>query len=352
MRTLSNALLVLLAPSFLLFACVPAREYRDLQARHADLNAERNSLLARADSLSRAVDDLKAQNAAQLRRLEVLRRDSLTRGADLQQTRDALTRSRLDYAELEKMQRALVEGNQQETTQLLTELQKARQELLKREDALKELERKNYQRKLELDRVAQQQATAQRTIDSIQRTLTASRAALSQKNADLLEMQRLLARKDSLSAALKKRVSDALYGFENKGITVQHRNGRVYVLLEEKLMFRSGSWEVDARGAEAIRHLIPVLVQNPDINILVEGHTDDVPMKGSGQILDNWDLSTKRATAIVRVLLTGGKIAPARITAEFHPLEAAKTAEARQKNRRTEIILTPRIDELAKALGE
>ena len=356
MRTLLYALLIPLASSLLLFACVPAREYRDLQAQHADLSAERNSLLARADSLSRAVDDLKAQNAAQLRRLEVLRRDSLTRGAELQQTRDALTRSRLDYAELEKMQRALVEGNQQETTQLLTELQKARQELLKREDALKELERRNYQRKLELDRVAQQQATAQRTIDSIQRTLTANRAELSQKNTDLLEMQRLLARKDSLSAALKKRVSDALYGFENKGITVQHRNGRVYVLLEEKLMFRSGSWEVDARGAEAIRHLIPVLVQNPDINILVEGHTDDVPMKGSGQILDNWDLSTKRATAIVRVLLSDGKIAPSRITAagnaEFHPLEAAKTAEARQKNRRTEIILTPRIDELAKALGE
>jgi len=119
-------------------------------------------------------------------------------------------------------------------------------------------------------------------------------------------------------------------------------------------MFKSGKYDVDPKGAQALKQLIPVLEKNPDINILIEGHTDDVPYKGNEVLLDNWDLSTKRATTILRILVNGTKINPARVTAagrsQYVPLDKAKTPEARQKNRRTEIILTPKLDELFKIL--
>ena len=119
-------------------------------------------------------------------------------------------------------------------------------------------------------------------------------------------------------------------------------------------MFKSGRYEIDAKGASALRQLIPVLEQNADINITVEGHTDDVPYRGSGDLIDNWDLSVKRANTIVRLLLDGTKISPKRVTAagrsQYLPVDNAKTPEARQKNRRTEIILTPNMDELMQLL--
>jgi chemotaxis protein MotB len=135
---------------------------------------------------------------------------------------------------------------------------------------------------------------------------------------------------------------------------VEERNGKVYVSMDNKLLFASGSTAVGPDGQKALEELARVLEANPDINILVEGHTDDQPMRGSAQIKDNWDLSVLRATEIVRILLAKGKIAPARITAagrsEYLPVDPADTAEARARNRRTEIILTPQLDELFRVI--
>jgi chemotaxis protein MotB len=132
------------------------------------------------------------------------------------------------------------------------------------------------------------------------------------------------------------------------------KNGKVYVSMDEKLLFRSGSYEVDARGRQALKELAGVLVANKDVNIMIEGHTDDVPYRSGPVIKDNWDLSVLRATSVLKILLEGGNIAPDRLTAagrgEFQPVDRAKTAEARSRNRRTEIILTPNLDELLKIL--
>jgi chemotaxis protein MotB len=131
------------------------------------------------------------------------------------------------------------------------------------------------------------------------------------------------------------------------------KNGKVYVMLEERLLFATGSTVVDPKGVEALRELGKVLEKNPDINVLIEGHTDNVPMKGAGEIKDNWDLSVMRATSVVKILLNS-KITPARITAagrgEFVPIESNETAELRKKNRRIEVILTPKLDEILKVL--
>ena len=131
----------------------------------------------------------------------------------------------------------------------------------------------------------------------------------------------------------------------------------MYVSLDEKLLFKTASWEIDANGRKALRKLAGVLERNPGIQISIEGHTDNVPYKpGSGQLKDNWDLSVKRATTVVRVLLEGSKIKPSRLSAsgrsEYLPVDPANTADARQKNRRTEIILTPDLTELYEVINK
>jgi len=138
------------------------------------------------------------------------------------------------------------------------------------------------------------------------------------------------------------------------GLAVEMKNGKVYVSLDEQLLFKSGSTNVDPKGVSAIKKLAEVLAVNPDINIMVEGHTDDVPYISSSTVKDNWDLSVKRATAIVRILMSNTKIDGNRIIAagrsKYHPVINSKAPDARKKNRRTEIILTPKLDELFKIL--
>jgi chemotaxis protein MotB len=150
-------------------------------------------------------------------------------------------------------------------------------------------------------------------------------------------------------AALKAKVNDALLGFTDKGLSITQKNGKVYVSMDEKLLFKSGSYDIDPQGASAIKELGKVLAANADINVMIEGHTDDVPYHGKGDMKDNWDLSVKRATTIVRTLLdagVSGKRVIASGHAEYAPLSTDKTTASRQKNRRTEIILTPKLDEL------
>lgn len=159
----------------------------------------------------------------------------------------------------------------------------------------------------------------------------------------------LRAREEALEQ-IRSKVADALLGFEGKGLTITRRDGKVYVSMDDKLLFKSGSFEIDPRGAEAVRDLARVLAANPDINIMVEGHTDTVPYRGSGQLKDNLDLSVKRATTVTRLLLENKGIAPERIISagrgEWLPVDTADSDAARQRNRRTEIILTPKFDEL------
>ena len=173
----------------------------------------------------------------------------------------------------------------------------------------------------------------------------------------MAELEKILDAQKKIVQDLKNKVSEALLGFENNGLTVTMKNGKVYVSLDEKLLFKSASWDIDANGKNAFKKLAGVLEKNPDIQVTIEGHTDNVPYNpGSGQLKDNWDLSVKRATTVVRVLLEGSKIDAKRLTAsgrsEYLPVDERNTQDARQKNRRTEIVLTPDLTELYRLIDK
>ncbi|MDD3108026.1 MAG: OmpA family protein [Alistipes sp.] len=182
------------------------------------------------------------------------------------------------------------------------------------------------------------------------RELEDKEMALNDRSQRVAELEAMLKSREEAIDAIRRKVTDALTGFEGKGLSISIRNGNVYVSMDDKLLFRSGSFEIDPNGAEAVRGLATVLAQNNDINVMVEGHTDDVPYRSNGQLKDNLDLSAKRATTVVRLLLENKGIAASRIIAagrgESLPIDPNKTPEARAKNRRTEIILTPKLDEL------
>ena len=171
----------------------------------------------------------------------------------------------------------------------------------------------------------------------------------------ITELENLIAAKDKAMRDLKDAISKALTAFEGKGLIVEQRNGKVYVSLENKLLFKSGSWSVGKQGRQAIIELGKVLGENPKIAVLIEGHTDNVSFSGNGQISNNWDLSTKRATAIISILSENSSIKLENLTAagrsEYSPINSNETVEGKAKNRRIEVILTPKLDEISKLLN-
>ncbi len=164
---------------------------------------------------------------------------------------------------------------------------------------------------------------------------------------------RLRAQTDAMSS-LRKKVSDALANFKADDLTITERDGKIYVSLSEKLLFASGSAKVDPKGAVAVGKLGEVLRANADINVMVEGHTDSIPIKTS-RYTDNWDLSTARAVSIVRLLTTTYSVPAERVQAagrsQYQPIASNRNAEDRARNRRTEIILVPKLDELFELVG-
>ena len=170
----------------------------------------------------------------------------------------------------------------------------------------------------------------------------------------LWDLRRLLDQQRVAVENLRKKMADALAGFTSNELQVFTKNGRVYVSLQENLLFPSGSAVVNPKGREALGTLAQVLNINPDINVVVEGHTDSIPIRGKYE--DNWALSVARATAIVRILTDNYKVDPTRVTAsgrsKYEPVDANMTAEGRQRNRRTEIILAPKLDELMQLLQQ
>ena len=200
------------------------------------------------------------------------------------------------------------------------------------------------------DRYKDELALKEKMLNMQQDSLAKARTELMLKEQRINEMQSILAQKDAEVKALKEKVMNALKGFEGSGLNVHEKGGKVYVSMDDKLLFASGSWTLNEQGLNAIKQLAKVLENEKEISVLIEGHTDNVPYRGSGQIKDNWDLSVMRATAVVKALLENGDIEPVRLSAsgrsEYLPLDENNTPEARAKNRRTEIILTPNLDEL------
>jgi chemotaxis protein MotB len=175
-------------------------------------------------------------------------------------------------------------------------------------------------------------------------------ADLKKREQRLKEVEEVLRKRDEATNQLKEKLQQALLGFTKSGLTVEIKNGKVYVSLTDKLLFPSGSIIIDEKGRQALTQLAAVLKEQPEINIAVEGHTDIQKVNNLGQIKDNWDLSVLRSTSVVRFLTETGKVESVRMTAtgkgEFQPLESNASAEGRSRNRRIEIVLSPKLDEL------
>lgn len=184
--------------------------------------------------------------------------------------------------------------------------------------------------------------------------LQQSQGQLADQQKKLQQLQAILDQQKQKSEALRKKMADALGGFSSNELTVTQKNGRVYVSLQENLLFPSGSAVVNPKGKQALSQLAQVLNVNPDISVNIEGHTDSIPIRGRYE--DNWALSVARATSIVRVLVNDYKVDPARVVASGHssydPVDTNSTPEGRAKNRRTEIILSPKLDELYQLLQQ
>src|ERR1700744_1969454 len=173
---------------------------------------------------------------------------------------------------------------------------------------------------------------------------------LQKREARLKEVEEILRKRDEATQALKNKLQKALLGFQQSGLTVDIKNGKGYVSLADKLLFPSGSINIDEHGKAALKQFAAVLNKEPDINIAVEGHTDVKKIINLGQIKDNWDLSVLRATSVTRYLTEVEKVYPQRLTAtgkgEFQPVDPGNTPDALAKNRRIEIVLSPKLDEL------
>jgi chemotaxis protein MotB len=321
--------------SIALSACVPARLLDENKAKLKTCQDESvDAKKGRQDAESKLAD-LKEQSVKDQKALEGLKRDTAITGSNyrnLTQKYDKL--DVLNNQLMDRLNKMLAMG-EKDNAKLSGDLQMTQEQLLKKQDELKLLEAQLIIQKKQLDDTA---------------------ALLKTREDRVNELEGILKQKDQAAADLKKKLQDALFNFENKGLTITQKNGKIYVSMDESLLFASGKTDVQPKGIDALKNVAKVLEQNPDINIMVEGHTDDVPMKGAGEIKDNWDLSVMRATSVTKIMLNSAKIDGKRITSagrgDNFPLDPAKTPEARKKNRRTEIILTPKLDELLKVLGD
>ena len=317
---------------FLISSCVPSRQFDELQVREKQCRDEVDSLRTENRNLRSSNDEMKAN-------VEQLSKDKASLVTDTTNMGNAMSRLTGLYNELNKSydhlisnQDKMIAGSNAETKKLIAQLQTAQEDLQKKEDTL---------------------SKTSRALGDKEKYLNELNATLRDRENKINELQSVLSKKDSAVTALKNSVTNALLGFKDNGLTVSVKNGKVYVSLEDRLLFQSGSTVVDKKGEEALKQLAKVLEKNSDINVLIEGHTDNVPI-ASGPIKDNWDLSVMRATAVVKIMTAGTKVDAARLTAagrsEYVPIDKANTPEARKKNRRTEIILTPKLDELFKVL--
>lgn len=306
---------------FLSTSCVSKKIYTDLEDKYANLKKENRKLLDTNRDLETALN----QATNDLTQLQKDYDSTLAQRNNLQRDYDAaatnLKNLRASYDALEKNSSAAISANSKKNRELLAQLEAKEQALAAENSRLEQLKKE-----------------------------------LESRSKRVAELESVIASKDANMTKLKNAISKALTNFEGKGLTVEQRNGKVYVSMENKLLFESGSWAVGAQGKQAVRQLGTVLADNPDIDILIEGHTDNVPYKGNAQLSGNWDLSTKRATAIVNILRENTAINPEHLTTagrgEFAPIASNDTPEGKAKNRRIEVILTPKLDEISKLLNE
>lgn len=304
----------------ILNSCVSKQVYTELEEKYNKLRDNNSSLFGENQEL---IDKKKALEASALKlqsEVDKLSEDRSKLTDEVDRLASKKSKLETEYDELSNASATELSEKEKQNRALLVQLQEKESKLASEGDRLEKLQQE-----------------------------------LSSRSARVDELEGLIAAKEAKMQQLKDAVSAALSGFEGKGLTVERKNGKVYVSMENKLLFGSGSWAVGAQGRNAVVNLAGVLRQNTDIDVLIEGHTDDVPYGGKGAVADNWDLSTKRATAIVRILIENN-VSPEQITAagrsKFMPVASNVSSSGKAKNRRIEIILAPNLDAINALLNE
>lgn len=315
------------------FSCVPASKFEAEKSKRENCEKELANYKSSSQSLETQLTELKNKVIDTEKQLIGLQKDTSIIGTNYRHLTSKYDKlNEVNESIIDKFNKLLA-GSNSESQKLSGQLSMTQEQLQRKEDDLKKLQAELDKKKTDLDALT---------------------AELKKREDRVKELEDVLKQKEESVNALKKKVSDALLGFEGKGLTITQKNGKVYVSLEESLLFATGKWAVQPKGVEVLKKLAKVLETSADINVMVEGHTDDVPMKGLGDVKDNWDLSAVRATSVVKIITSNSSTDPKRLTSagrgEFFPIDDAKTKEARAKNRRTEIILTPKLDELLKVL--
>lgn len=293
-------------------SCVSSKIFNEIESRYATLKGQNASLETEHNQLIKNYDSLRYHYGELVGQYEKQSQMLATTSGTLATLQDA-------YTALEQNSNEALQASIEKNRGLLEEIQIKEGELL-----------------------------SERTrLDSL-------RNELSSRISRVEELEGLIADKEALMSALKNALADALVSFKGNGLSVEQRGGKVYVSMENKLLFQSGSWSVASTGKQALKQLGNVLAANPEIAVLIEGHTDSDPYIGNDNLSGNWDLSTKRATEIVKLLLKNNKIKAENLTAagrgQHLPLASNKTAAGKAKNRRIEVILTPKLDKIAALL--
>ena len=307
-----------------LSGCVTTQQYEALQMQMDEAESENANLrLARQDAqvssreLEGQVMRLSAEN-------EALAEEANTQGNEAKRLREEVSRLTELNDALTDQSSGRLSDIAEENRQLLKDVGEIREELQTREDRLNRLEK----------------------------DLNEKSALLAVRSLRVEELESLLESRERVAEALRARLSEALLGFQGNGLNVEQRNGKVYVSMEAKLLFPSGSASIDPRGIEALEGLAAVIAEQADLEIVVEGHTDTDQLRSASIPRDNWELSVLRATAVVNILLENTKVDPSMLSAsgrsEFHPVDVSEKA----KNRRIEVILAPNLDSLYELISD
>jgi len=326
---MKKSILYLSAILFLVSSCVAPKIHNALLSEHETVS---NKLMANEKKVLHLNDDLQEKEGKILileNQLTKLKNDSVQNGKALALLQNKYNELSDAYDLLTSKSSRYMADKAKETKKLLEQLEQAQSALFAKEDELNNLSN---------------------SLEVKEEELKLAEKELSTRSIRVTELETIINRKDSMVTALKKSISKALIGLEGEGLTIEQRNGKVYISLEEDLLFASGKYVVNSGGVTALNKLATALASQTDLEILVEGHTDDIPLSGKGLVKDNWDLSVMRATNVVKVLTKNLSLNPLQLTAagraEFVPIASNLTKEGRGSNRRIEMILSPNLDDL------
>jgi chemotaxis protein MotB len=305
-------------------SCVPNRKFVDVSNKQEACEKENEQLRTENERLTTDVNEFSNKLSVADRKIEALKSDTAVMGNSLRILRKQYDKINALNDQLLSKSASLRQGAESEKKTLMAELDAVRISLQEKEDALNQLETALNQKEEELI----------------------------EREEKLTELRAKINEKDSMMTALRKSVSDALLGFEGKGLTIEKRNGRVYVSMEAKLLFATGETAVDKKGKEVIIDLARALGDRDDLDVMVEGHTDTDEFQRSTFPRNNWDLSVLRATSVIQIMLDNSDINPEMLIAAGRSQYMPVDPDDKSKNRRIEIILSPKLDELLEMVSE